>query len=339
VKLNRRHLLQTGLAASAFSTALQLNRAKAADVPPVQIAQAGASGYDRATSALLLRCCDLAVAQFLYSQENPAFDGTLSSLPNFPAEFSRYTQVASFRAAQINVLEDTESPVVANKSAEPSTNTDTDTDVAIGIVEVFFGYALTSDTHNIIALRGTQTENEWVNNLSARQANFRNRQPDYGRVHLGFQRSQEKIIRQVQRAIPQLRPNVPLYVTGHSLGGAVAMLTAADLVVNDTYPRNQIQVYTFASPRVGDPTFARFYEGLLPNTFRIVNIADGVPHTPPLNFRGNEYVHAGQEWSFLSQLGDTLINHAIETYQTALQQNVEVNQTRNYPMSAIGCSR
>lgn len=345
MKLNRRHLLQTGLAASAFSTALQFNRAgaaapelSAAAEPAIQLAQIGVSGYNRQTSALMLRCCDLAVAQFLYSRENPTFDGSLRSLPSFPAEFNRYTQVASFRAAQFNRSDRTEPPAVAAKASDDVADNVADDVAIIGISEEFFGYALTSDTHNVIALRGTQTEGEWLNNLTTRQVNFRTRQPDYGRIHLGFQRVQEKIITQIRRAIPQLAPNLPLYLTGHSLGGAVAMLTAADLVSDNTYPRNQIQVYTFGSPRLGDPTFARYYNGLLPNTFRIVNLADSVPYTPPLNFRGNEFVHNGQEWSFLSQLGDTLINHAIETYQTALQRDVVVNQTRSYPMSAINCA-
>lgn len=336
-KFNRRQLLRTGLAVGALTTAATQVSARQTSQqesknPDLRLAQAGTTaGYNRQMSGLLIRSCDLAVAQFLYSVDNPSYDGSLRTLPSYTAQFDRYTQVASFRAPQITLSDQDSSPAeIATKTAADAT------DVAIGIRDVFFGYALTSDTHHIIALRGTQTNSEWVNNVSSRQVNFQTRQPQYGRVHRGFQAAYEKVITQIRRAVEQLNPALPLYLSGHSLGGAVAILTAADLSLNNGF-RGPMQVYTYGSPRVGDPTFAQFYNGLLPSTFRIVNLADTVPITPPEQFRGGTFQHVGQEWSYLAQLGNVDANHATSIYTTAVDRQVEVNQARNYPTSAL-CS-
>jgi triacylglycerol lipase len=352
IKINRRRILQTGLAAGTLAATARKVMAQDAQ-PSIQLsgqpqsqnevlAQAGVgspnpnnAAYDRPLSSLLVRACGLAVAQFLLSQTDQNYDGSINTLAEYAPQFNRYRQIASFRAAQLSLAEQESGAAnLANKAASDQAS---DQDVAIGVQEVFFGFALTSDSHNLIALRGTQTGFEWLGNISSRQVNFRNREPQYGRVHRGFQVSQEQIITQVRRTIPQLDPALPLFITGHSLGGAVAMLTAADLALNNDFPGRQMRIYTYGSPRVGDSTFVATYTRLVGQTYRVVNLADTVPLTPPSAFRGDSFEHAGQEWSYLSQLGDTGINHAIETYQTAIDRAVEVNITRNYPMSALNC--
>jgi hypothetical protein len=72
-------------------------------------------------------------------------------------------------------------------------------------------------------------------------------------------------------------------VTGHSLGGALATLLAADIALN---PRTPISaVYTFASPRTGNGDFTRLFNELVPSqSFRVANVWDIVPHLPPKDF-------------------------------------------------------
>ncbi len=55
-------------------------------------------------------------------------------------------------------------------------------------------------------------------------------------------------------------------------------------------------------------------------------MGDTVPLVPPITI-GNFYVHIGQEWSFLAQFGDILLNHVVDTYQTALAQELEIDRT------------
>lgn len=51
-------------------------------------------------------------------------------------------------------------------------------------------------------------------------------------------------------------PDKPLYVIGHSLGGAMATIAAVDLRVKLRLP--DVRLYTFGSPRVGNEIFSRF---------------------------------------------------------------------------------
>jgi hypothetical protein len=82
-----------------------------------------------------------------------------------------------------------------------------------------------------------------------------------------------------------------LYISGHSLGSAVATLcvpVAVSLGMSSGLQCNQ------ASPKVGDAAFAKYIDGLPIETYRLVNTYDAVPKAPvnPL------YVHVGTEVYF-----------------------------------------
>lgn len=81
-----------------------------------------------------------------------------------------------------------------------------------------------------------------------------------------------------------------LYVTGHSLGGAMAVLTTFRILHDHTYEQFQRRLrglYTFGQPMVGNPEFADmcadktrfpFFDAAY---FRCVYERDVVPHLPP----------------------------------------------------------
>ena len=71
-----------------------------------------------------------------------------------------------------------------------------------------------------------------------------------------------------------------MYVVGHSLGAAVAMITAAMLQGN-AVPNAVKGVLTYGGPRVGDSSWATAYNslGLGQSTLRYVNA-----HDAPLTF-------------------------------------------------------
>jgi len=82
-----------------------------------------------------------------------------------------------------------------------------------------------------------------------------------------------------------------LYVTGHSLGGAMALLAAYRLLSDAAYGdfRDTLQgLYTFGQPMVGNPAFARLcrdqerFPFFANAYFRCVYERDVVPHLPPL---------------------------------------------------------
>jgi hypothetical protein len=79
-------------------------------------------------------------------------------------------------------------------------------------------------------------------------------------------------------------------VTGHSLGSALATLYVAENA-NAGLVTTPL-ICTFASPRVGDPTFATQFDRLGITSWRIVNEPDLVPKLPFLGFQHVEVEHA-----------------------------------------------
>ena len=87
----------------------------------------------------------------------------------------------------------------------------------------------------------------------------------------------------------------PLWVTGHSLGGALALLAAWRL------QRNFITVHeivTFGAPMIGNEAAARAFEQeFAGKIFRYVNFEDPVPLLPSVSLVANTYAHCQSEVS------------------------------------------
>lgn len=75
-----------------------------------------------------------------------------------------------------------------------------------------------------------------------------------------------------------------VYVTGHSLGGALATLLALELSSSQLAKRGAISVtmYNFGSPRVGNRKFAEVYNEKVKDSWRVVNHRDIIPTVPRL---------------------------------------------------------
>lgn len=104
-----------------------------------------------------------------------------------------------------------------------------------------------------------------------------------GRVHSGFLQAFGDVCSLLDDFVGCRRPAQRIWLTGHSLGGALATLTAAHLGAENVHG-----LYTFGCPRVGDAAFA----GVLTTSsyVRFVHRDDWVPTVPP-TFLG--YVHGG----------------------------------------------
>ena len=115
------------------------------------------------------------------------------------------------------------------------------------------------------------------------------------RVHKGFFSAYKRIMFAIVSAVSELFASGDfdtLLVTGHSLGGALAMLAALDIVRScaPVLDRSQVAVYTFGSPKVGNRRFRDWFDRNVPNCFRVVNAGDRVAQMPPELFG---YKHAG----------------------------------------------
>ncbi|WP_024750326.1 lipase family protein [Crocosphaera subtropica] len=307
--------------------------------------------YDRELSKLLIHCSKIATQQYLTGKTIPEYDGSIKTLPSYQPKLDRYTQIASFKGKEAQVSE----KVAVNLPHDNSGNfTDplqeqlntTENQVGQAIQEivtlskeipVYLGFVLTSPDNNIIVFRGTQTRVEWLNNFTALQKDYTDPNTDqyFGRIHEGFIKNYLRIVNPLPKTIAeQLDPTIPCYITGHSLGASLATLAALDIALQVPQLKPQIQLYTYASPRVGDPTFAKLHSRHIPNSYRVVNLADIIAFMPPTQSIGI-YVDVGQQWSFLSHQNDFMPNHVVDTYKTAIEEEVETNRLRQYPISAL----
>ena len=102
-----------------------------------------------------------------------------------------------------------------------------------------------------------------------------------GQVHSGFFNATTSIIQKVHTLISGFNaaPGTPVFVTGHSKGGAMASIGAYILSQN-LGVQNVQPLTTFASPRPGDVAFQTGFESVLTQT-RYENFKDIVPLLPP----------------------------------------------------------
>jgi hypothetical protein len=129
----------------------------------------------------------------------------------------------------------------------------------------------------VVAFRGTDDIRDWLANLNVDRVDWFG-----GNVHRGFHLAEESLAGRVLERLPE--NTTPLWITGHSLGGALATLFAFRL---QRAGHNVCGLYTFGSPRVGCGCFAAQHDWLLRQKhFRVVHNSDAVPRVPlPLRFR------------------------------------------------------
>jgi len=131
----------------------------------------------------------------------------------------------------------------------------------------------------LIAFRGTEALNikDWVTDLMIATVYA---PVGVGKVHRGFDAAFSAIRPQLELALnEQYDGHSPIWITGHSLGGALSILAAAQLSFAQKLPVQGI--YTFGQPRVGDRTFAKFVrKALQDRVVRFVNDRDIVPQVP-----------------------------------------------------------
>lgn len=169
----------------------------------------------------------------------------------------------------------------------------------------------------LVAFRGSKTIWDWVYDGETIPTPFLP-DPSAGFVHLGFQLVYHHVRDSVVKLLRARRDECEqIWVTGHSLGGALAVLAASDILTS-TGVKCAPGLYTFAGPRAVAPDFAKHFDGCIPECHRVVNFMDVVPQLPPpLVFEhvGRETeIHGGFEWLNVAHA------HHIATYRTGLEQ-------------------
>lgn len=114
-----------------------------------------------------------------------------------------------------------------------------------------FGYTLTykapDKTHVIVAVRGTRPEMAGKPDLLTDAYGSLTSFGGLGPVHAGFKKTYESILPSLERDRRLMAGADVVHFVGHSLGGAVATLLAAQYAGS----AKAVKLYTFGSPRVG----------------------------------------------------------------------------------------
>ncbi len=98
-----------------------------------------------------------------------------------------------------------------------------------------------------------------------------------GSVHSGFSHAVNELWAWTLAQVQALPKGKPLYVTGHSKGGAMANIAAMKFAAAGFAP----YVCTFEAARCGDPAFAAGFDKAITHAVRYEFQDDIVPHVPP----------------------------------------------------------
>jgi len=122
----------------------------------------------------------------------------------------------------------------------------------------------------VLSFRGTEGLTDWKTNLNAFKEVV-----DGVPIHTGFLNAFHLVKGQIEGDLDRLSdPRNSLYVTGHSLGGALALIATKEIA------RDSLGAcYTFGSPRVAGFGFAQKIKTPI---YRVVNSRDIVPRVPPV---------------------------------------------------------
>lgn len=200
--------------------------------------------------------------------------------------------------------------------------------------KVPIAFVATKDENIYVVFRGTVTIIEWIDDAEFAQVSY-TFVSGGGMTEQGFTTVYATINTDIINTVNDLINSgkfTTLYVTGHSLGAALAVLAAPELNDKTSLPPT---FYNFAGPRVGDPKFSiQIYGSRIRTSWRVVNTNDLVPKLPEpvvVMFQNNrlrkffyEHVNAAHDITFGKPISsptdftDIEANHIMCNYYNAL---------------------
>lgn len=266
------------------------------------------SGFSAQMALIMAQCCALSYTQLSQSASpstalSPSELSALNVASGPNATNYTFTQLTYGTTPTIVPFTGSESLGLGFTSSEPG-----------AFVTLPFGFAAQASSSsssqppfNVIALRGTQTLEEWVTDTDILPTSFE-LYSGPGDVPGGFykmyvngtdgappttstDRPQGSIAQQLASLLQSSSWNssIPLYVTGHSLGAALAAFAAMDVACNFPKAFSELYMYNFAPPNISasgilggaDNQFATSFQAKVQNSYSVINAADIVPTLPP----------------------------------------------------------
>lgn len=148
-------------------------------------------------------------------------------------------------------------------------------------------HALISEKVIVVAFRGTEftSLSDWKTDAYTKFLDVQG----VGRMHTGFHTAYEDVRKDVEKVINENKGK-KIWLTGHSLGGAMAVVCGVQLKKAKMVDP---QIITYGQPRVGNNQTALWIDRKFPKSYqRIVNDNDVVPTLPPTWYF--QYADAGR---------------------------------------------
>lgn len=170
--------------------------------------------------------------------------------------------------------------------------------------------------YNTVVFSGTDEISDWLDNARIKKVKRLD-----GKIHRGFNQALEDLwggIFAFWGSLPQDCKDLPLYLGGHSLGGAMATIAIVRFFESGI---PVTQCYTFGQPKIGDSPFATSFNNLYQNKlYRFHNDSDIVPLLPSFLFGyvdcgANLYLNNKGELHYDRNVsfGEQVIKHIIAT--------------------------
>lgn len=178
------------------------------------------------------------------------------------------------------------------------------------------GFIAQSPDAVLVVFRGTEVgrQIDWLSDFQAEHETWGH---PAGTVHKGFYEALRAVWGTANVLPKRLlgRGNRAVWIAGHSLGGALAELCAAQAFFVEHVPVQGL--YTFGQPRVGSERYATAVtQAYGSRAFRHVNDRDAVPRVPLF---GMGYRHSGTQIFFDHQGARTVDAPAVETLAASLR--------------------
>ena len=214
----------------------------------------------------------------------------------------------------------------------------------------------------IVGFRGSANKSDWKINLETEQVPYGGSTVEEFKtfaqtvkadetvpmVHKGFNEYVNTVLSATmqdgsssKRFVEEIKnnPKVRVLLTGHSLGGAVATLTAERLV-SMGIEKWRVPVITFGAPAIGNAAFAKAYGDKI-LLWRITNTADPVPGSLQTFFGG--YKQFGKQYKYsvspklATQQHDMAMyfDVSVHKYYNALQKAQEAGLIAKTPMQQL----
>jgi len=180
----------------------------------------------------------------------------------------------------------------------------------------------------VLTYRGTTSFDDLLTDIDSIQKSYKNLNNEENidiKIHRGFYNYWDESRDDLLQIINTITKHDKLIITGHSLGCTSAALSAISIssYLNNFYGKknydiNNISLYMFAPPRVGNDVFIEELDYLVPNNWAIINSSDIVPELPPVTLPtiGNNWIY--DNWSnriiIDIQYGSVLFNHRVGSY-------------------------